>query len=169
MDCFVGAGGFIHWILWHLILWWCCADGTWWPGSSGNCWRKIKVKPLKVYHGKAGKGLSVDDVGKAWWYYTLSVVQNLTGRSCFLLLKENQYPAYTGNRKYHSRYRFSIGVKNFVNTWTAMGLRIIALPGSGIASKIKKFGELLNIEVVQVCWSDRRQATGYWKRGRHEN
>ena len=54
--------------------------------------------------------------------------------------------------KTNSRYRFSPVVKNFVNSWNRNGPAHHCAAGTGhIATKIIKLGELLNIEVVQVC------------------
>jgi len=37
---------------------------TSWPGHIAIAEGKTKVKPLQVYHGKVGSGLSVEDVGE---------------------------------------------------------------------------------------------------------
>ncbi|MES2518442.1 MAG: arabinose isomerase, partial [Bacteroidota bacterium] len=51
----------------------------------------------------------------------------------------------------NSRYRFAIGARRFVNEWNAHGPAHHCAVGIGhIASKIKKLGNLINMEVVQV-------------------
>ena len=123
------------------------------PGHLAIAEGKIKVKPLDVYHGKVGKGLSVEMTVKHGHITLLSVVQKSDGKIMLLVAEGESVPGpilEIGNT--NSRYRFSIGVKNFINTWNSYGPAHHCAAGTGhIASKIKKLGELLNIEVVQVC------------------
>jgi L-arabinose isomerase len=83
----------------------------------------------------------------------LSVVQKADGRLMLLAAEGESVPGpilEIGNT--NSRYKFPIGVKNFVNTWNSFGPAHHCAAGVGhIASKMKKLGELLDIEVVQVC------------------
>ncbi len=52
----------------------------------------------------------------------------------------------------NSRYKFSIGARRFVNEWNAYGPAHHCAVGVGhIASKIKKLGALLKMEVIKVC------------------
>ena len=51
----------------------------------------------------------------------------------------------------NSRYRFSIGARQFMNRWNAEGPTHHCAVGIGhIASRLEKFGLLLGIEVVRV-------------------
>lgn len=114
---------------------------------------KIKVRPLKVYHGKVGKGLSVEMAIKHGAITCLSVVENGKGE-LFLLVAEGESVEgpilEIGNT--NSRYKFSIDSRQFMNDWNSHGPAHHCAVGIGhIASKIKKLGELLNMEVVQVC------------------
>lgn len=123
------------------------------PGHLAIAEGKTKVKPLEVYHGKVGKGLSVEMTVKHGDITLLSVVQKSDGKIMLLVAEGESVPGPVleiGNT--NSRYRFSIGVKNFVNTWNIHGPAHHCAAGTGhIATKIKKLGELLNIEVVQTC------------------
>jgi len=123
------------------------------PGHIAIAEGKTKVKPLEVFHGKTGRGLSVEMTVKHGDITLLSVVQKADGKIMFLAAEGESVPGpilEIGNT--NSRYRFPIGVKNFVNTWNFNGPAHHCAAGIGhIASKIKKLGELLNIEVVQVC------------------
>ncbi len=123
------------------------------PGHIGIAEGKIKVRPLKVYHGKVGKGLSVEMKVKHGPVTLLSVVEN--GQDgLMLLIAEGESVSgpilEIGNT--NSRYKFSIGVRRFVNEWSSHGPAHHCAVGVGhISSKIKKLGALLNMDVVQVC------------------
>ncbi len=123
------------------------------PGHLAIAEGKTKVKPLKVYHGKVGNGLSVEMSVKQGAVTLLSVVQKRDG-TLMLLCAEAESVAGAileiGNT--NSRYKFPIGVKRFVNEWNAHGPAHHCAVGVGhIAAKIKKLGNLINMEVVVVC------------------
>jgi len=123
------------------------------PGHLAIAEGKTKVKPLEVFHGKVGKGLSVEMSVKHGPITILSVVQKPDGKLLLLVAEGKSVPGPVleiGNT--NSRYRFSIGVKDFVNTWNRNGPAHHCASGVGhVASKIRKIGELLSMEVVQVC------------------
>src|ERR1700729_1767571 len=54
------------------------------PGHIAIAEGKIKVRPLKVYHGKVGKGLSVEMSVKHGNVTLLSVVQQRDGKMLLL-------------------------------------------------------------------------------------
>ncbi len=123
------------------------------PGHIAIAEGKTKVRPLKVYHGKVGSGLSVEMSVKHGATTLLSVVENGKGE-LFLLVAEGHSVAgpilEIGNT--NSRYQFPIGARKFVNEWNSHGPAHHCAVGVGyIASKIKKLGVLLIMEVVQVC------------------
>jgi L-arabinose isomerase len=123
------------------------------PGHLAIAEGKTKVKPLDVFHGKVGKGLSVEMSVKLGKVTLLSVVQKADGKLMLLAAEGESVPGpilEIGNT--NSRYKFPIGVKNFLNTWNSYGPAHHCAAGIGhLGSKIKKLGELLDIEVVQVC------------------
>ncbi|MFX1706792.1 arabinose isomerase [Chitinophaga sp. CC14] len=114
---------------------------------------KIKLKPLQVYHGKVGKGLSVEMSVAHGPVTLLSVVETADGKLQFLLaegVSEAGPILEIGNT--NSRYRFPTGARNFVEAWNAEGPAHHCAVGKGhIASRIKKLAELLGVEVKQVC------------------
>lgn len=114
---------------------------------------KIKVRALKVYHGKVGKGLSVEMAVKNGPVTLLSVVETGDGKLLFLVAEAQSVPGpilEIGNT--NSRYKFSIGARKFVNNWNSYGPAHHCAVGVGhIASKIKKLGELLGVDTIQVC------------------
>jgi L-arabinose isomerase len=123
------------------------------PGHIAIAQGKTKVRPLQVYHGKVGRGLSVEMSVKHGPVTLLSVIQAVDGK-LKLLMAEGESVAgpilEIGNT--NSRYRFSIGARNFMNEWNVHGPAHHCAVGVGhIASKLKKFGALTGIECVQVC------------------
>ncbi|WP_229598172.1 arabinose isomerase [Runella aurantiaca] len=123
------------------------------PGHIAIAEGKTKVRPLKVYHGKVGKGVSVEMSVKNGPVTLLSVVEK-RGGGLMLLVAEAESVAgpilEIGNT--NSRYKFSIGARKFVNDWNSHGPAHHCAIGIGhISSKIEKLGALLGMEVRKVC------------------
>lgn len=123
------------------------------PGHIAIAEGKTKVRPLYVYHGKIGKGLSVEMSVKHGAVTLLSVIENPNGTISFLCAEgESVEGAILEIGNTNSRYRFPIGARKFVEEWNSHGPAHHCAVGVGhITAKIKKLGLLLNIEVVQVC------------------
>ena len=123
------------------------------PGHIAIAEGKTKVRPLHVYHGKVGSGLSVEMSVKNGPVTLLSVVQKADGKLMLLVAEGESVPGpilEIGNT--NSRYKFPIGARKFVNSWNIHGPAHHCAVGIGhISSKIEKLGELLSMEVVKVC------------------
>jgi L-arabinose isomerase len=123
------------------------------PGHIAIAEGKTKVRPLTVYHGKVGRGLSVEMSVRNGPVTLLSVVEGARGGLLLLVAEGDSVPGpilRIGNT--NSRYSFSIGARNFVNQWNSYGPAHHCAVGVGrIYSKIEKLGALLNMEVVKVC------------------
>ena len=123
------------------------------PGHIAIAQGKTKVRPLEVYHGKVGRGLSVEMSVKHGPVTLLSVVQTVDGK-LQLLVAEGESVAgpilEIGNT--NSRYHFPLGAREFMNQWNVHGPAHHCAVGVGhIASKLNKFAALLGMECVQVC------------------
>ncbi len=123
------------------------------PGHLAIAEGKIKVKPLQVYHGKVGNGLSVEMSVRYGAVTLLSVVETRDGKLLFLVAEAESVAGpilEIGNT--NSRYRFPVGARQFVEQWNVHGPAHHCAIGIGhIASKIKKLGELLGVDTIQVC------------------
>jgi len=112
---------------------------------------KVMLVPLPLFHGKPGKGLSIQMNVKNGPITMLSVVEGKD--EVFLLVAEGEsVPGpilQIGNT--NSRYRFSLGAKEFINTWSKQGPAHHSAIGIGhIADKIEKLGQILNLKVVKI-------------------
>jgi L-arabinose isomerase len=152
LDCFGVGGSFTEYYAmdYHDDVVLMGHDG---PGHITIAEGKTKVRPLAVYHGKVGRGLSVEMSVKHGPVTLLSVVQTVEGQLELLIAEAESVPGpilEIGNT--NSRYRFPIGARRFVEAWNAHGPAHHCAVGIGhIAGKIKKLGSLLEIQVRQVC------------------
>lgn len=123
------------------------------PGHLKIAEGKIKVKPLQVYHGKVGSGLSVEMAVKQGPVTLLSIIETNDGKLQLLVAEGESVPGpilEIGNT--NSRYKFNMGARKFVNDWNSHGPAHHCAVGVGhIASKIKKLGSLLEMETITIC------------------
>ncbi len=123
------------------------------PGHLGIAEDRIKVRPLRVYHGKVGAGLSVEMSVKHGPVTLLSIVED-RDRGFLLLIAEGESVAGAtleiGNT--NSRYRFAGGARGFIEAWNSHGPAHHCAVGLGyVASQLKKTALLLGLRAVQVC------------------
>ncbi|MCF6357988.1 MAG: L-fucose/L-arabinose isomerase family protein, partial [Draconibacterium sp.] len=112
----------------------------------------VNLVPLPIYHGKPGKGLSIQMTVKQGPITLLSVVEGKD--KVFLLVAEGEAVAgpvlEIGNT--NSRYKFSLNAKEFINKWSKQGPAHHCAIGIGnIAEQIEKLGKILNVDVVRIC------------------
>jgi L-arabinose isomerase len=123
------------------------------PGHIAIASSKTKVRPLGVYHGKVGSGLSVEMSVKHGPVTLLSVVEDRDSSIFFLAAEGESVPGpilEIGNT--NSRYRFPIGARSFVNRWNSFGPAHHCAVGVGhIADKLVKLAALLDIRIETVC------------------
>ncbi len=123
------------------------------PGHTRIAQEKIKVRPLRVYHGKVGAGLSVEMSVKHGPVTLLSVVEHPQRGFLLLIAEGKSVPGATleiGNT--NSRYRFDLGTREFLEAWNSHGPAHHCAIGLGhIASQLSKVASLLGLASVQVC------------------
>jgi L-arabinose isomerase len=92
------------------------------PGHIAIADNKTKVRPLEVYHGKVGRGLSVEMSVKHRPVTLLSVVDSSDGWLKLLVAEAESVVGPTleiGNT--NSGCWFSVGARCFMNEWNAHG------------------------------------------------
>ncbi len=123
------------------------------PGHIAIAEGKTIVRPLSVYHGKVGRGLSVEMSVKKGPVTLLSVVEKPKGGGLFLLMAQGESVAgpilQIGNT--NSRYRFPGGARNFVNRWNSYGPAHHCAVGVGhLGTRLEKFAALAGMEIIKV-------------------
>jgi L-arabinose isomerase len=152
MDCLRAGGSFTEYYALdlkedHVLM---GHDG---PGHIAIAETKTKVRPLTVYHGKVGRGLSVEMSVKHGPVTLLSVVEDASHGFKLLAAHAESVPGEVlriGNTNSH--YRFAIGARGFVEAWNAQGPAHHCAVGVGhVGGKLGKLARLLEIPFVQVC------------------
>ena len=122
------------------------------PGHLGIAEGKPILKPLKVFHGKPGKGLSVEMKVRHGPVTLLAVVQGREGKLKLLAAEGESVPGpilEIGNT--NSRYRFALPVREFIEAWSAQGPAHHCAIGVGhIASRVQKLARILGIDFLQI-------------------
>ncbi|MBZ5580962.1 MAG: arabinose isomerase [Acidobacteriia bacterium] len=122
------------------------------PGHAAIAEGRIKVRPLGVYHGKTGRGLSVEMSVKHGPVTMLSVAE-AGGRLRLLYAEGESIPGpilEIGNT--NTRYRFPLGARGFVNAWTRHAPAHHCAAGVGhVGATLEKLAALLGLECVRVC------------------
>ena len=123
------------------------------PGHFAIAEGKTKVRPLEVYHGKVGRGLSVEMSVKYGPVTLLSVAEDAE-RRFKLVTAEGECVAgpilEIGNT--NSRYRFPLGARGFVEAWNGNGPAHHCAVGVGhISSTLRKAAALMGLGFCRVC------------------
>lgn len=121
------------------------------PGHTKIAQGKTKVRPLDVYHGKVGRGVSVEMSVRHGPVTLLSVIER-EGRVELLVAEGESVPGpilEIGNT--NSRYRFANGARAFTEAWNAVGPAHHCAVGVGhIAGRIEKLAKLLGLKFTRV-------------------
>jgi L-arabinose isomerase len=114
---------------------------------------KVGLVPLPVYHGKPGKGLSIQMKVANGPVTILSVCQGADGNIALLTAQGESVPGPTlqiGNT--NSRYRFPVSARDFIDNWSKAGPSHHCAIGTGsLSSSISKLADLLGIGFIRIC------------------
>ncbi len=123
------------------------------PGHIAIAEGKTRVRPLDVFHGKVGRGLSVEMSVRHGPVTLLSVAEDKQHGFKFLVAHAACEPGPTlaiGNT--NSRLRFPIGARQFVERWNEQAPAHHCAIGIGhLGPTLDKLARLLQIPVQQVC------------------
>jgi L-arabinose isomerase len=123
------------------------------PGHIAIAEGNTRVRPLEVYHGKVGRGLSVEMSVRHGPVTLLSVVED-RGSRFKLLAAEGECVAgpilEIGNT--NSRFRFPPGARRFVEAWNAQAPAHHCAVGAGHRSSVlEKAASLMGLGFHRVC------------------
>ena len=114
---------------------------------------KVGLVPLPVFHGKPGKGLSIQMKVANGPVTILSVCQGADGKATLLAAEGEAVEGPTlqiGNT--NSRYKFPIHAREFIDNWSKAGPSHHCAIGVGRrASVIEKVARLSGIEFRRIC------------------
>jgi L-arabinose isomerase len=114
---------------------------------------KVGLVPLPVFHGKPGKGLSIQMKVALGPVTLLSVCQGKEGQITLLTAQGHSVDGPTlqiGNT--NSRYKFAVSSREFIDNWSIAGPSHHCAIGIGhISSEISKLAELLGTGFQRIC------------------
>ncbi|WP_298647294.1 L-fucose/L-arabinose isomerase family protein [uncultured Proteiniphilum sp.] len=112
---------------------------------------KVHLVPLPVYHGKPGKGLSIQMSVKHGPVTLLSVVEGNDGLSLLVAEGESVPGPILNIGNLNSRYKFSVSAREFIKRWSKAGPSHHCSIGIGhVADILKKYAFILNIPITVI-------------------
>ena len=122
------------------------------PGHTRIAEGRARVKPLEVYHGKVGRGLSIEMSVRHGPVTLLSVIEGEAGPELLVAEAESVPGPILEIGNTNSRYRFPVGARAFVEAWNAAGPAHHCAIGVGHrADALEKLAWLLRMPLTRVC------------------
>jgi len=114
---------------------------------------KVGLVPLPVFHGKPGKGLSIQMKITNGPVTLLSVCQGRDGSVTLLTAQGHSVEGPTLQiANTNSRYKFPIPARDFIDNWSKAGPSHHCAIGVGhISDKICKLADILDINFQKIC------------------
>lgn len=123
------------------------------PGHPRIAQGRTKVRPLEVYHGKVGKGVSVEMSVRHGPVTLLSVAEAAGGGFKLVYAQGESVPGTMleiGNT--NSRYTFPLEARAFIEAWNAAGPAHHCAIGTGhLGGVLDKVAAMLGIAAERVC------------------
>ncbi|MDY9918471.1 MAG: L-fucose/L-arabinose isomerase family protein [Proteiniphilum sp.] len=112
---------------------------------------KVRLVPLPIYHGKPGKGLSIQMSVKHGPVTLLSVVEGNNGISLLATEGESVSGSILNIGNLNSRYKFPISAKEFIKKWSKAGSSHHCSIGIGhVTGILKKYAFILDIPITVI-------------------
>lgn len=123
------------------------------PAHFAIAKEKVKLVPLPIYHGKPGKGLSIQMTVKEGAATLFSVVQD---KQKGMVLQFAEGASVTGDifniGNTNSRYKFEKSARDFITDWSYGGpSHHCAIGLSHIGNVLEKLAFVLNIKTNKIC------------------
>lgn len=112
---------------------------------------RVRLVPLPIYHGKPGKGLSIQMSVKQGPVTLLSVVESNDGLSLLAAEGESVPGPILNIGNLNSRYKFPISAKEFIKKWSKAGPSHHCSIGIGhVTGILKKYAFILDIPITVI-------------------
>ncbi|MDR2130413.1 MAG: L-fucose/L-arabinose isomerase family protein [Odoribacteraceae bacterium] len=112
---------------------------------------KVRLVPLPVYHGKPGKGLSIQMSVRQGPVTLLSVVENDEGLSLLAAEGESVPGPVLAIGNLNSRYKFPVSAKEFIKKWSKAAPSHHCSIGIGhVTGILRKYAFMLDIPITVI-------------------